>query len=144
MKYDNITRSVWNRVKKAIEKDLDLKLDKADSGKFTAFRYITVKYDYNDSVLPQAFVLKKNYPNPFNPVTNIEIQNDVIDHVRLIIYDINGRYVASLLDGPLNVGNYTYQWDGKDSYGHSVASGMYICTLNNSTSIQTQKMLLLK
>ena len=64
--------------------------------------------------------------------------------MRLIIYDINGRYVTSLLDGALNVGNYTYQWDGKDSYGHSVASGMYIYTLSNSTSIQTQKMLLLK
>ena len=47
MKYEKITRTIWNKLKKAIEKDLDLKLDKADSGKYK-FGYITVKYDYND------------------------------------------------------------------------------------------------
>ena len=110
----------------------------------TNHKSVNVKYDYDESVLPQAFVLKKNYPNPFNPVTSIDIENDAVDHVRLIIYDINGRYVTSLLDGVLNVGSYTYQWDGRDHYGHSVASGMYIYAVSNSSSTQTQKMLLLK
>ena len=105
---------------------------------------VHVKYDYDDSILPKTLILKKNYPNPFNPVTNIDIENQVADHVRLIIYDISGRYIASLVDRFLNVGSYTYQWDGKDSYGQSVASGMYISALTNSTSTQTQKMLLLK
>ena len=47
LKYEKITRTIWNKLKKAIEKDLDLKLGKEDSGKFTAFKYVSVEYEYN-------------------------------------------------------------------------------------------------
>ena len=47
LKYNKVNRSVWNKLKKAIEKDLDLKIDKKDSGSFTAFRYVRVEYDYS-------------------------------------------------------------------------------------------------
>ena len=46
LKYEKITRTIWNKLKKAIEKDLDLKLGKEDSGKFTAFKYVNVEYEY--------------------------------------------------------------------------------------------------
>ena len=105
---------------------------------------IDIKYDYNEYVLPETFVLKNNYPNPFNPITNIEIENNTLDHIRLVVYDINGRYITTLVDKTLDIGNYTYQWNGKDSFGQSVASGMYLYTLSNSNSSYTQKMLLLK
>ena len=47
LKYEKINRVIWNKLKKAIEKDLDLKLDKKDSGKFTAFKYVSVEYKYD-------------------------------------------------------------------------------------------------
>ena len=47
LKYDKVNRTIWNKLKKAIEKDLDLKLDKKDCGKFTAFKYVNVEYEYN-------------------------------------------------------------------------------------------------
>ncbi len=110
----------------------------------TNHKSVDVKYDYTDYVLPETFVLKKNYPNPFNPTTNIEIENNTLDHIRLVIYDVNGRYITTLVDQTLDIGNYIYQWNGKDSFGQSVASGMYLYTLSNSNFTRTQKMLLLK
>ena len=47
LKYEKVSRTVWNKLKKAIEKDLDLKLEKEDSGKFTAFKYVSVEYVYD-------------------------------------------------------------------------------------------------
>ena len=47
LKYEKVSRTVWNKLKKAIEKDLDLKLEKDDSGKFTAFKYVSVEYIYD-------------------------------------------------------------------------------------------------
>jgi len=47
LKYEKVSRTIWNKLKKAIEKDLDLKLGKEDSGKFTAFKYVNVEYIYN-------------------------------------------------------------------------------------------------
>ena len=47
LKYEKVSRTIWNKLKKAIEKDLDLKLEKEDSGKFTAFKYVSVEYTYD-------------------------------------------------------------------------------------------------
>ena len=77
MKYDNITRTDWNRLKKAIEKDLDLKLDKADSGKFTAFRYITLKYDYNDKEKSLTIDLPWIVPKKSKAVVNDWIEAEI-------------------------------------------------------------------
>ena len=46
LKYDKITKSIWNKIKKIIEKELDLKIDNNDSGKFTV-KYVSIKYEYN-------------------------------------------------------------------------------------------------
>ena len=47
LKYEKISKTVWNKLKKAIEKDLDLKLGKENSGKFTAFKYVSIDYNYD-------------------------------------------------------------------------------------------------
>ena len=79
MKYEKITRTIWNKLKKAIEKDLDLKLDKADSGKFTAFKYITVKYDYNDKdktlTIDLPWIVPKKAKATVHDWIKAEIQN---------------------------------------------------------------------
>ena len=77
MKYDKITRAIWNRVKKAIEKDLDLKLDKTDSGKFSAFSYITVKYDYNDKKKTLTIDLPWIVPKKSKAIVNNWIEAEI-------------------------------------------------------------------
>ena len=62
----------------------------------------------------------------------------------MIIYDIKGREVITLNNGYINAGNHTFNWDGKDNRGQSVASGVYIYTLSSSTAIKSQKMLMIK
>ena len=99
---------------------------------------------YSNAILPDVFFLKQNYPNPFNPSTNIDIEIGTADNIKLTIYNIQGREIISLVNGFINSGSHSFIWNGKDNYGHSVASGVYIYTLINSSSMQSQKMLLLK
>ena len=107
-----------------------------------ALRFIDV--EFSESILPSTFELKQNYPNPFNPSTNIDIEIGTAEHIQLTIYDIKGREVITLNNGFLNIGNHTFKWDGRDKYGQAVSSGVYIYTLRGSTSIKTNKMLMIK
>ena len=108
----------------------------------TANRLVDI--DYSEAMLPNTFTLKQNYPNPFNPSTNIDIEIGMADNIKLIIYDIRGREIITLNNKYINAGNHTFNWDGKDNRGQSVASGVYIYTLSSSTAIKSQKMLMIK
>ena len=105
-------------------------------------RFVDVKF--TESILPNTFELKQNYPNPFNPSTNIDVEIGTAEHIKLIVYDIKGREVIALNNGFLTAGNHTFKWDGRDKYGQLVSSGVYIYTLRGSTSIKTNKMLMIK
>ncbi len=89
--------------------------------------------------------LKQNYPNPFNPETNISYS--VIDNgsVELAIYNIKGQLVKELVRSTRNAGEHTVVWNGKDSAGRKVSSGLYFYKLKlNGKTIDTKKMMLLK
>lgn|GEM_PF-657073 len=97
--------------------------------------------------LPRAFVLGQNYPNPFNPSTIIPVQistgeNGKIEHVRLSVFDLRGREVRNLIDRPLETGSYQVHWDGRDSAGRSMSSGVYMYRLERNGEAATQKMIL--
>ena len=91
-----------------------------------------------------AHQLKQNYPNPFNLSTKIEY---VIDHpgpVELSIYNLLGEPVYTLVKKNQSIGSYSAKWNGRDSAGYLLNSGIYIYQLKSPKTIQTRRMLLLK
>jgi hypothetical protein len=95
--------------------------------------------------MPAEFTLEQNFPNPFNPTTNIRFSLPKSSVVSLVIYNMLGQKVASLIDGKeFNAGNYNYTWNGKDLSGKSLSSGIYFYQLNTKDFSVTRKMLLLK
>jgi flagellar hook assembly protein FlgD len=94
--------------------------------------------------LPTGFDLYQNYPNPFNPATKIRFSLPASSHVKLDVYDIKGRKVATLVDGYRAAGNHTVIWEGRDSAGNLVASGIYFYRIEAGDLTGTKKMLLLK
>ncbi len=96
--------------------------------------------------LPRSFALSQNYPNPFNPVTTIrvDVPAGASLHTSLVIYDLRGRRVRTLVDGPLGGGSHLFTWDGRDDRGESVPSGAYIYRVSRGDRVLSRKMLLMK
>ncbi len=88
--------------------------------------------------------LKGNYPNPFNPTTHINFSLKKAGKVELVIYNINGQKVRTLVDGEMAADNHSVKWNGRDDRGNSVSSGTYFYRLQTSETSQTRKMLMLK
>ncbi|GJQ32192.1 MAG: hypothetical protein HBSAPP04_10310 [Ignavibacteriaceae bacterium] len=97
-----------------------------------------------DNSTPTAFNLFQNYPNPFNPTTVIKFALPASENVTLTVYDITGKKVAELVNGQHQAGSYSYEWNGKNDFGQSVSSGVYLCTIKAGNQVQTIKMLLQK
>ena len=93
---------------------------------------------------PVEFQLKQNYPNPFNPTTNINFRLDRKADVELIIYDLTGKKIKTLVRGSKETGAYEVSWDGRNEKGIPVSSGIYIYQLKAENFIQSQKMTLIK
>jgi len=95
--------------------------------------------------LPEIFELSQNFPNPFNPSTEIQFTVGNDELISLNIYDIQGRLVSSLIDNSLySTGSYKMNWDGKNQFGTQVPSGMYLYKLESANQIITRKMVLMK
>ena len=94
--------------------------------------------------LPTAFNLYNNYPNPFNPTTQIRYNLSEDAMVSITIYDIMGRSIRSLVNSKQTAGYRSIRWDGKNNLGESVSAGMYIYTIQAGEFRQTKKMVLLK
>jgi hypothetical protein len=77
----------------------------------------------------KGFVLHPNYPNPFNPATSIRFDLPQQGFVRISVYEINGRLVRSLVSESRNAGSYSMKWDGRDSFGNPLPSGIYVCRM---------------
>ncbi len=94
---------------------------------------------------PNQFALYGNFPNPFNPVTNIRYDVPVeTSAAELSIYDVQGRRVLMLREGRMRPGRYTEPWDGRNTEGRFVGSGVYFVRLKAGTFDETRKMVLLK
>jgi hypothetical protein len=104
-----------------------------------------------DNILPLSYHLYQNFPNPFNPQTEIKFTLPQSGYVRLTIYNILGQYVHTLIHKHIPAGYHKVNWRTKDANGQSVASGIYIYRLevsdiNDKDQIysSTRKMLLLR
>ncbi|MCP4546029.1 MAG: T9SS type A sorting domain-containing protein [bacterium] len=96
-------------------------------------------------VTPGAYaVLGQNFPNPFNPKTEISFALASDGLASLEIFDVQGRLVKTLVSGKLGAGSHTVTWNGDTNQGDMSTSGMYFYRLNTSHETLTRRMLLLK
>ena len=95
-------------------------------------------------LLPVTFVLKQNFPNPFNPSTTIEFELPVRTYVLLTVYNILGQEVKLLADKSFSAGVHSVNWDGSDSRGVPVPGGVYFYRIIAENFIDTRKMVLVK
>lgn len=93
----------------------------------------------NNNILPEGYGLFQNYPNPFNPSTRIKFHLPDNEFVSLIIYDVTGRAMATLVSQKLSPGEYTYDFNAG-----SLPSGIYFYSLITENFKQTKKMVLIK
>ncbi len=90
------------------------------------------------------FNLLQNYPNPFNPSTTIEYQIPTEGNVEINIFSIDGQLVRLFENKHNSSGSYTITWDGKNTAGKTVASGLYIYQVTYKNNVLVKKMLFVK
>jgi hypothetical protein len=105
---------------------------------------VTTGVALNKDNVPKQYALLQNYPNPFNPTTNIRFALPRESYVTLIIYNVLGQKVRTLVDNVRAAGIYDVSWDGRDAGGNSVGSGMYFYRLESGQGAIVKKMLMLK
>ncbi|HIF28625.1 MAG TPA: T9SS type A sorting domain-containing protein [Candidatus Marinimicrobia bacterium] len=96
------------------------------------------------SVLPVAYALHQNYPNPFNPVTTLRYNLPENRLVNIIIYDMLGRRVKTLINQNQDAGHKSVTWDATNDFGKPVSAGIYLYQIQAGEYISTKKMVLLK
>jgi len=104
----------------------------------TARNQLPVESPANVSV-PERISLLQNYPNPFNAATQIEFSLPVAGNTRLVVYDLLGREVATLIDGFASAGTHAVRFDGT-----GLTSGVYLCRLETGAFARTRKIVLIK
>ncbi|MEA1972255.1 MAG: T9SS type A sorting domain-containing protein, partial [Candidatus Cloacimonadota bacterium] len=132
-----------------------------DEGMYTVMLYI-YNENYSDFVIKEDFVIVANsnetqniipnkllpaYPNPFNPSTTITIINNCNTQYKKIgldIFNIKGQKIKQLNNNKLSEGKHSFVWKGKNNFGVSVSSGIYLVKLQIDDSVFTQKIVLLK
>lgn len=97
-----------------------------------------------DQVPAAACQLDQNYPNPFNPSTTIAYRITVRSRVIVRVFDVSGKLMRTLIDGDRGPGVHAMEWDGRDSRGAAVASGIYFYRLQAGSYDETKRMVLLR
>ena len=106
-------------------------------GKFIALSVV-------DTFIPKEFSLSQNYPNPFNPKTRIQFDIPKSSHTTVVVYDLLGNKVATLIDENVMPGRHTLSWNAVDDFNRKLPSGIYFYQIQAEGFIDTKKMLLLK
>ena len=91
------------------------------------------------TIIPDEYTLARAYPNPFNPVTTLSFAIPVDSEVILSVYNLQGRELASLIDGNMEAGYHSVVWNA-DAYG----SGIYFVKMVAGEFVNTQKLMLVK
>jgi hypothetical protein len=115
-------------------------------------RALALEFVSTESLLPKAFSLAQNSPNPFNPSTTIAYaiparvdgERIAAARVELRIFDVRGRTVRTLVSAAQEPGRYTVVWNGRDDNGIGVGAGVYFYRLQTPEFTQARKMLLVK
>jgi hypothetical protein len=94
--------------------------------------------------MPRRTALLGAVPNPFNPSTRLSFEVAAAGHARLVVYDVSGRLVRTLIDSFHDVGRFDVVWDGRNDAGHISAAGVYLYRLETDGVVETKRMLLVK
>lgn len=105
---------------------------------------VSVLSNVEDEVIPNNYSLKQNYPNPFNPATLIRYNIPLQTKVKLVVYDILGRIVKTLVNEVKDQGRHEISWDGTNSMNIGVSTGVYFYRLETEKFLSSKKMLLVK
>jgi hypothetical protein len=108
---------------------------------------VEIAFSLDDTAIPELpaiYRVAQNFPNPFNPKTEIRFDLPEAQVARVAVYGADGRLVKQLLDASLPAGFHHVVWDGTDSTGEQVASGVYFYSVQAGPLSETNKMLLLK
>lgn len=123
--------------------DLFVYADKLWAGRWDGLWYINLSTGTNtedkNHEIPTSLRLQQNYPNPFNPVTTIPFSVSETQFIKLKVFDVMGKEIATLIDKTLNAGNYTVQFDAS-----ALPSGMYFYQLSGTGFSETKRAVLLK
>lgn len=127
-----------------IESDQQIRLpDDSRSTRLLIGRIETIQLAASDA-LPANFILKQNFPNPFNPNTSLRFSLPVSGQVQLVVYNLLGQQVRLLVDRPMAAGVHTVVWDGRLADGNLAASGVYFYRLISDNFVASKKMVLIK
>ena len=114
-------------------------------GKVLDFDNPVSKVENMPITVPLGFSLLNNFPNPFNPATNIEYRIELPRaHVQLDIYDVKGQLIRRLVKQTQTNGSYKVSWNGTDYTGKTLASGIYFASLDVNGKRQVKKLVLLQ
>ena len=114
-----------------------------------SIRYQLSSSSTQNSVAPRVFSLGQNYPNPFNPSTTIRYSIGKKAKVSVVLYDMLGKEVTTLVSETKETGDHTAQWNGTNSNGTQVSSGSYLYRMiasndDGSVNVETKKMMLVR
>jgi len=98
----------------------------------------------SDDQLPEIMQLNGNYPNPFNPETEINFSLTQDEDIFLKVYNLKGQHVCTLAEGEYSSGEHSVIWNGKDDNDQPVSSGIYFYRLEAEGKILSRKMALIK
>jgi hypothetical protein len=106
--------------------------------------FVTSIDEPGDGNIPFTFDLLQNYPNPFNPATQIKYAVRELGNYELVVYNMLGEKIRTLVSSQLSPGNYSVNWNGKNELGGAVASGIYFYRLSGENLSITKKMALIR
>jgi len=106
--------------------------------------FVSIVSSEEIAVLPKAFTLNQNYPNPFNPITTISYALPEAADVSLVIYDVTGREVNRLVQTYQPAGWYEVEWNGLNSKGSSLSTGIYFARIETGSYSDVIKMVYLQ
>lgn len=95
-------------------------------------------------IFPTDFILNQNFPNPFNPETQISYKLSAGGFISLTVHDLLGRKIKTLVSEEQPSGSYTVVWNGKDELENTVSAGVYLYTLKAGNFVESKKMILMK
>jgi len=121
----------------------DWGVDMSSRGEITVIEATAID-DQKKSAIVDKFVLANNYPNPFNPVTNINYHVPSTSDVSLVVYNSVGQKVRTLVDGSKHVGDHSVKWNGTNDAGQMLPSGLYFYKLSSGSTSLVKKMLFVK
>ena len=152
------TTGAFHTIARGVEASTDGRVLLTDKGVEMGGRYVYkltgdpgVIHETNGLYVPVSRAeLGQNFPNPFNPTTKIEYwvpegtRAGDRAGVNLVVYDVRGARVRTLVSGSKGAGRYVAEWDGRDDAGSPVSSGVYFYRMTTTGFANTRKMLLLK